>query len=60
MKIKVFSDEPAHYVPDILFEDGMYKDKNDYIRQTKKLIREINKDLSSGKPLFVRQRSPKE
>lgn len=59
MKIKVFANEPAHYVPNILFEDGIYKDRQDYITQTKKLVRQIEKDISSSKPLFVTRSAEK-
>ncbi len=59
MKIKVFTNEPAHYVPNILFEDGIYKDRQDYITQTKKLVRQIEKDISSSKPLFVTRSAKK-
>ncbi len=35
MRIKVYPDQPAEYVPDFLFTDGTFKDKADYIRQSK-------------------------
>ncbi len=35
MKIKVYKDKKAEYVPDILFEDGTYKDAADYIKRMK-------------------------
>lgn len=37
MRIKVYPDQPAECVPDILFTDGTYRNKTDYIRQSKEL-----------------------
>jgi len=43
MKIKVYENEPEHYVPDILFEDGTYKNVQDYIDRTKKIDKRLRK-----------------
>ena len=53
MRIKVYPNQPAEYVPDILFEDGTYKDKTDYIRQSKALDRRAIRaiaELKAKKP----------
>jgi hypothetical protein len=44
MYIKVNKENPAEYVPDILFKDGTYKNKKDYIKQMKDLENKLMKE----------------
>jgi hypothetical protein len=53
MKIQVYPDQKPEYVPDILFEDGTYKSKEDYISRMRKLdkrLRSEKKDTKNQKP----------
>ena len=43
MKIRVYPNKPAEYVPDILFKDGTYKNRKDYVARMRKLDERLSK-----------------
>ena len=44
MNLKIYPNQPAEYVPDIVFEDGTYKSPKDFILKTRALHARINKE----------------
>jgi hypothetical protein len=55
MKIVVYENREPEYVPDILFEDGTYKNAEDYIKGR----HQMDKRLKIG-PLYSKDATPAE